>query len=571
MAKQTINIGTTANDGTGDPLRTAFDKVNDNFTELYNDDAGDVNSIIAGAGISVDTATGNVTVTNTITNNNQLTNGAGYVDGSGTANRMPKFTDADTIGNSTITDTGTKIGVNNSNPSNSLDVYRNEATNILRLQNNTFSSWFGGDATGFYIETNLFKPITFKPSGVEAMTLNSSGNVVVNNNLSIGGTLIDSSNSSGTSGQVLSSTVTGTDWVSLSEISGVDGTGTTNYIAKWTDGDTIGNSIIYDNGTNVGIGVTNMSSFWNQADNLVIGGSSNIGLTIYSSSSGNTVIAFTNVADEANSGFNAGGSLLYDHINNAFITRVNGAERMRITSSGNVGIGTSSPIGKTEISSSNVRSTANGGADELILQNNGYCGMSIFSNNANAGQILFGDNDSNIEGYLQYWHSDNSMRFGIQNAERMRILSSGGITFNGDTAAANALDDYEEGTWTPAISFGGVATGITYGRQGGTYTKIGRQVTVSGDIILSSKGTTAGDARITGLPFTISSGTAALCPAAIRFANVTFANQFQGYGNPTTAYINLEETTESGVTTTLANGNFLNSSQIMVSLTYFVS
>ena len=35
MAKQTINIGSSANDGTGDPLRTAFDKINDNFTELY--------------------------------------------------------------------------------------------------------------------------------------------------------------------------------------------------------------------------------------------------------------------------------------------------------------------------------------------------------------------------------------------------------------------------------------------------------------------------------------------------------------------------------------------------------
>ena len=35
MAQQTINIGTTANDGTGDPLRSAFDKVNDNTTELY--------------------------------------------------------------------------------------------------------------------------------------------------------------------------------------------------------------------------------------------------------------------------------------------------------------------------------------------------------------------------------------------------------------------------------------------------------------------------------------------------------------------------------------------------------
>ena len=35
MARQAIGIGTTANDGTGDPLRTAFDKVNDNFLERY--------------------------------------------------------------------------------------------------------------------------------------------------------------------------------------------------------------------------------------------------------------------------------------------------------------------------------------------------------------------------------------------------------------------------------------------------------------------------------------------------------------------------------------------------------
>ena len=36
MAKQTIGIGTSANDGTGDPLRDAFDKVNDNFNEVYS-------------------------------------------------------------------------------------------------------------------------------------------------------------------------------------------------------------------------------------------------------------------------------------------------------------------------------------------------------------------------------------------------------------------------------------------------------------------------------------------------------------------------------------------------------
>ena len=46
MAKQVIGIGTTANDGTGDPIRSAFDKTNDNFTELYN-----------GAGVADDSIT----------------------------------------------------------------------------------------------------------------------------------------------------------------------------------------------------------------------------------------------------------------------------------------------------------------------------------------------------------------------------------------------------------------------------------------------------------------------------------------------------------------------------------
>lgn len=36
MTQQTINVGATANDANGDPIRTAFTKVNANFTELYN-------------------------------------------------------------------------------------------------------------------------------------------------------------------------------------------------------------------------------------------------------------------------------------------------------------------------------------------------------------------------------------------------------------------------------------------------------------------------------------------------------------------------------------------------------
>ena len=57
------------------------------------------------------------------------------------------------------------------------------------------------------------------------------------------------------------------------------------------------------------------------------------------------------------------------------------------------------------------------------------------------------DTTNKDDGIIRFWTSS-----GGGNYERMRILNGGGITFNGDTAAANAIDDYEEGTWTPTIT-----------------------------------------------------------------------------------------------------------------------
>lgn len=100
MAKQVINIGTTANDGTGDPLRSAFDKVNDNFTELYTDDAGDVNSVNAGTGITVNSTTGAVTVTNSAPDQTVALTGGTQISTSGT---YPNFTITNDAPNATHT------------------------------------------------------------------------------------------------------------------------------------------------------------------------------------------------------------------------------------------------------------------------------------------------------------------------------------------------------------------------------------------------------------------------------------------------------------------------------------
>jgi hypothetical protein len=89
--------------------------------------------------------------------------------------------------------------------------------------------------------------------------------------------------------------------------------------------------------------------------------------------------------------------------------------------------------------------------------------------------------------------------------------SGSGITFAATQFAssdANTLDDYEEGTWTPTVTFGGGSAGQTYAYREGVYVKIGRLVTVSALFSITNNGSSTGDARLSGLPFSISnSGT----------------------------------------------------------------
>lgn len=69
MAQQTINIGSSANDGTGDQLRTAFDKVNDNFDEVYAAGPVGTNVSISSSTITSTQTNGSITVAPTGTGN----------------------------------------------------------------------------------------------------------------------------------------------------------------------------------------------------------------------------------------------------------------------------------------------------------------------------------------------------------------------------------------------------------------------------------------------------------------------------------------------------------------------
>jgi hypothetical protein len=101
----------------------------------------------------------------------------------------------------------------------------------------------------------------------------------------------------------------------------------------------------------------------------------------------------------------------------------------------------------------------------------------------------------------------NQLAVATNGTERLRITSTGqvrlagaGITFNGDTAAANELDDYEEGTWTPNQGNGLTVVGDF--SSSGTYTKIGRQITITGTVAgTTSVAIAAGGTICTNCPF----------------------------------------------------------------------
>ncbi len=112
------------------------------------------------------------------------------------------------------------------------------------------------------------------------------------------------------------------------------------------------------------------------------------------------------------------------------------------------------------------------------------------------------------------------------------VMASGkGIDFsataNGSgTTSTEILSDYEEGTWTPAITFATPGDlSVAYGSRSGTYTKIGREVTVNFSLILSSftHSTASGNAQITGLPFTAS---AEIASGSIIANGITAANLY---------------------------------------------
>jgi len=197
------------------------------------------------------------------------------------------------------------------------------------------------------------------------------------------------------------------------------GTGTLTISAPNTDTDrsltlpdTAGEFVTADASGNVGIGTSSPESKLHvyvdnvrapsvNADDFIIEKTGDTGLSILSTTTGR--IYFGDAASSAM------GSIRYVHTDDSMRFEANNSERMRIDSSGNVGIGTTSP------------------SCLLQLETDGPVLRLTSTSNTNASVIQLGDTDDEDVGYIRYENNGNVMRFGVNVSERMRIDSSGNL------------------------------------------------------------------------------------------------------------------------------------------------
>jgi hypothetical protein len=230
-----------------------------------------------------------------------------------------------------------------------------------------------------------------------------------------------------------------------------------------------------------------------------------------------------------------------------------GAEAARIDSDGRLLVGTSTSIPVGGANGSNIQlagsvafqsqsrwATGNGGPNFILGKSRSATpgSYTIVQDDDGLGTITFAGDDgtdlqsvaARIQGFVDGTPGADDMPGRLvfsttadgasSTTERMRITSdayvrlaagTGGIQFNGDTAAANALDDYEDGTWTPIfVPQTGSFNSITYdSTRAGNYTKVGNLVTVWGIIRTDSVDATgaSGLLAIGGLPFSVGTGT----------------------------------------------------------------
>ena len=142
-----------------------------------------------------------------------------------------------------------------------------------------------------------------------------------------------------------------------------------------------------------------------------------------------------------------------------------------------------------------------------VTDNGGGLGFSAIYNSSGSHTTMSqiegvkaNNTDTNYEGAIKF-----STRHNLGNMVEKARIGLNGLSFQGDTAAANCLDDYEEGSWTPTVIRSSAGYSGSYNAQVGIYTKIGRLVHLAFSVDIQNFSGGGGHVGLAGLPFTVGS------------------------------------------------------------------
>jgi hypothetical protein len=289
------------------------------------------------------------------------------------------------------------------------------------------------------------------------------------------------------------------------------------------------------------------------------------GLTVSGADLGSASASSLNISGivTASGGLLVGtGASISSPTTNVLTLGTNNSERVRIDSSGNVGIGTDNPQRLLHLYS--------GSNNPLLIESPDQFADIVQADTGGSTRLR------SDQGALKFYTGGDASSVQALNAtERLGITSTGDINVaagssvfiaNGNlvfstsgtgidfsttanssgTMTSELLNDYEEGTWSPSIYGTTTAGTTTYFQRAGTYTKVGRVVTVQVFVTITNQ-TGTGALRLGNLPFTAGSG-ANTFPCAVKIENLAlFASHYPVFSVAGgTTYINMEQTPVGG-------------------------
>jgi hypothetical protein len=238
-------------------------------------------------------------------------------------------------------------------------------------------------------------------------------------------------------------------------------------------------------------------------------------------------------------------------------------QKLLLDGAGNMGLGTipsdtHAAFDTLEFNTASITSQSTATAGNLVLGSNmnySSAGGPEYKITAEATQI------TQVSGIITLGvAASGAANTGITFNTGLEVLNDGkaraknGLLFGTDTASANALDDYEEGTWT--MFFATTGTAFTTSGQTGTssyYIKIGKQVTVWGTGWITTPSGSSGDFQLTGLPFACNQTGGAAATQDIRFGRVTLEADKVPFGiiYNTSSTLSMEYNTSAGNATAM--------------------